>query len=61
MISIMVIIDIAEGNEDDIMLIVGDSFGFIFLFDILGYCLMVVEEDFLECMCFFLFTVFLYL
>lgn len=50
MISIMVIIDIAEGNEDDIMLIVGDSFGFIFLFDILGYCLMVVEEDFLECM-----------
>lgn len=50
MISIMVIIDIAEGNEDDIMLIVGDSFGFIFLFDISGYCLMVVEEDFLECM-----------
>ncbi|XP_011445499.1 cilia- and flagella-associated protein 337 isoform X2 [Magallana gigas] len=45
MISTMAITDTAEGNEDDIMLIVGDSFGFIFLFDISGYCLMAAEED----------------
>lgn len=46
----MAITDTAEGNEDDIMLIVGDSFGFIFLFDISGYCLMAAEEDPPECM-----------
>lgn len=50
MISTMAITDTAEGNEDDIMLIVGDSFGFIFLFDISGYCLMAAEEDPPECM-----------
>ncbi|XP_062577533.1 uncharacterized protein LOC134239370 [Saccostrea cucullata] len=45
MISTMAITDTSDGNEDEIMLIVGDSYGFLFLFDISGYCLMASEED----------------
>ena len=49
MVSAMAITPVEEESEENALLFVGDSFGFVFIFDIQGYCLHGEEDEPPEC------------